>query len=169
MVYPPFGEDLLGDEYDHEYNHVAQMAHQGVTICEHCLQDFCVAEDFRDTYLADWRVSGEEEEAVIGDRIHPLLDNRAIRRYLYRAFLIHSEWAPLERNICVELPKCALSVIRKQYPGKINAYIAHRWRAATIDRKNAVDQEGNVLENLYWVYFEHRWVLEQMTEMMETV
>lgn len=113
MVYPRFGEDLLGDEYDYEYDHVAQMAHQGVTICEHCLQEFCVTEDFPETYLADWRTSGEEKEVVLGDGVRLPLDNRGIRRYLYCAFLIHSEWAPLERNVCVELPKCALLEIRK--------------------------------------------------------
>ena len=53
MVYPCFGEDLLGDEYDYKYDLVAQMAHQCVTVCEHCKQYFCVAEAFLENYLAN--------------------------------------------------------------------------------------------------------------------
>lgn len=49
-------------------------------------------------YFGYWRITGEEEEVVLGDDTCAPLVNSTIQKYLYCAFLIHSEWAPLEKT-----------------------------------------------------------------------
>ena len=162
MTDQKFGEDLL-QEPDFVYDHVAEMAARGFPLCKHCEKDFCVAEEFYVNFLQDWQ-EGAKEDIVLGDGTTPPLENNAIRKYLYRQFLFHSEWRPLKKNVRVVLPACATLLIRKEYPGKHNAYMGHRWKAATEEKTHAIDQDGKQHESLYWIYQEGTWVLTMPTD-----
>ena len=128
-------------------------------ICKYCLRENCVADDFNESYVnLEWR-GYEEEDVVFGDGSKPPLDNNLIRKHLYRQFLAKTDWSQLQRNVRVELPSCATKLIRHLYPAEGNAYVGHRWRATTKEKKTAVDANSDKLEEVFWAFENNAWVL----------
>ena len=153
-----FAEDLQG-EPPFEYNHAEEMAARGVPFCQYCHEEMCLSQYFHIDFLQEWRTHSEKD-MVLGDGSEPPLSNSLIRKYLYRQFLIHSKWRPLEKKKRVVLPKCATTLIRDAYPGEQNAYIGHRWKASTGEKTYAVDANGDELRNMFWVHENDAWVLK---------
>ena len=143
-----FGED-----------HEAEMASRAFPFCWYCREEMCLSEYFNIDFLQEWRTHSEED-MVLGDGTKPPLNNSSIRKFLYRQFLLHSRWRPLEKNKRVVIPKCVTTLIRNDYPGKDNAYMVHRWKAATTKRTYAVDDSGEEIRNIYWVHEDNAWVLK---------
>ena len=153
-----FGEDLQG-EPPFEYDHAAEMASRGFPFCEYCNIEFCLADQFNIDFLEEWRTHSEKD-MVLGDETQPPLKNSAIRKFLYRQFLLQSKWKPMEKNKRVVLPDCATRLIRNTYPGEQNAYMGHRWMASLDMRTYAVDATGEELPNVFWVHEDNAWVLK---------
>ena len=154
-----FGQDLLGDEYDASYDVEADHAARGLIWCQECHNEFCVADEFVINWMDHWG-SEAQEDVILGDGTNPPLGNNAIRKYLYRQFLFHSKWSPIQKNVRVKLPGCVTLKIRELYPGDQNAYIGHRWRAATNHNTHAVDETGEEHQKLYWVFVNKTWALQ---------
>ena len=148
---PRFGLDLGGES--------------PFPICKYCRREICVADEFNDNFIiGQWRAY-EEEDVIFGDGSKPPLDNNLVRKHLYHSFLVSTEWSSLQQNVRVDLPLCATKLIRHLYPAEGNAYVGHRWRALTQERQNAVDANGDKLEEVFWVFEQNEWILRRGNNM----
>ena len=116
--------------------------------CADCHRVPCIAEEYDDELLNTSKLD-RVIEALRRRSPTGSLTLRQIRKFLYRDFLLNSDWAPLTRGVRVRLPKCVLRNIRNRYPDSGEAYTGFHSRAG--HTANAVDRNGDIIDDLFWV------------------
>lgn len=74
---------------------------------------------------------------------------RQIRKFLYKDFLLNTDWAPYTRGVRVPLPQWVIRNIRYRYPDSGEAYTGFHIHARHLT--NAVDRDSEIIDDFFWV------------------
>ena len=113
-----------------------------------CEKISCIAEEYEDELLSNNEVNRSIETLRRRQR-KGRLTFRQIRKFLYRDFLLNTNWASCTRGVRVPLPKCVIQNIRSRYPDSGEAYTGFHMNAG--NSANAVDRDGYTINDLFWV------------------
>ena len=119
-----------------------------VSICPDCERISCIAEEYDDEFLT----TTDLDRCIEALRIRSptgSLTFRKIRKFLYRDFLLNTDWAPYTRGVRVPLPQCVERNIRTRYPDSDEVYTGYHLRAS--HTANAVDRNGDIIDDIFWV------------------